>query len=301
MPSQFNLILTYILLVFIWSTTPLAIVWSVSDLHMMWSLVLRFFFALPLALMIIWGCQIAFPFHSTALKSYLAGSLSLIGSQIFTYAATAYLSSGMIALMFGLAPIIAGLVGRFAFGQVLRTMQWVGMVISLSGLSIICFSDGSQHVQPIGIGLMLLSVFAYVYSVFWVKKIRADISPMAQASGSILVSTVLALCLVPFIWQYAPSQIPDLKSTMALFYTVMISSLLAMFCYFKLVQNIQAATLSLTTVMTPLFAILIGAVLNHEHLSIDILSGSIAILFGLFIYFYRDIQTSWRMQKQSNV
>ncbi|MFI7852279.1 hypothetical protein ACFMJT_09210, partial [Acinetobacter baumannii] len=30
MPSQTNLASTYVLLVFIWATTPLAIVWSVS-------------------------------------------------------------------------------------------------------------------------------------------------------------------------------------------------------------------------------------------------------------------------------
>ena len=33
MPTQTNMIATYLLLVFIWATTPLAIVWSVTDLH----------------------------------------------------------------------------------------------------------------------------------------------------------------------------------------------------------------------------------------------------------------------------
>jgi len=44
MPSKSNLMTTYILLVFIWASAPLAIVWSVADLHMMWALVLRFFY-----------------------------------------------------------------------------------------------------------------------------------------------------------------------------------------------------------------------------------------------------------------
>ena len=55
------------------------------------------------------------PMDRLSLQSYLAGSLSFIGSQIFTYMATVYLSSGMIALMFGLAPIMTGLIGRFFF------------------------------------------------------------------------------------------------------------------------------------------------------------------------------------------
>ncbi|MDX8253135.1 DMT family transporter [Acinetobacter pittii] len=292
MPSQTNLALTYALLVFIWATTPLAIVWSVSDLHLMWALLLRFFIALPLAVIILLILRTPFPTHRQAVHSYIAGSFSLIGSQIFTYAATQYLSSGMIALMFGLAPIMAGLIGRFAFGQQLYKLQWLGMAIAVSGLAIICLSGANQHVHPFGIVLMLISVFVYSFSIFWVKKVNAQIQPMAQATGSILVSSIFASCFIPFIWQYAPTHLPEAKSLFALIYTVLMASLVAMFCYFKLIQNIQATTLSLTTVITPMIAMIIGAALNHEQLSIMVFVGAFIILSGLFLYFYKDIQAN---------
>ncbi|MFC1397152.1 EamA family transporter [Acinetobacter lactucae] len=292
MPSQTNLALTYVLLVFIWATTPLAIVWSVSDLHLMWALLLRFFIALPLAVIILLILRTPFPTHRQAVHSYIAGSFSLIGSQIFTYAATQYLSSGMIALMFGLAPIMAGLIARFAFGQQLYKLQWLGMTIAVSGLAIICLSGANQHVHPFGIVLMLISVFVYSFSIFWVKKVNAQIQPMAQATGSILVSSIFASCFIPFIWQYAPTHLPEAKSLFALIYTVLMASLVAMFCYFKLIQNIQATTLSLTTVITPMLAMIIGAVLNHEQLSIMVFVGAFIILSGLFLYFYKDIQAN---------
>ncbi len=292
MPSQTNLALTYALLVFIWATTPLAIVWSVSDLHLMWALLLRFFIALPLAVIILLILRTPFPTHRQAVHSYIAGSFSLIGSQIFTYAATQYLSSGMIALMFGLAPIMAGLIGRFAFGQQLYKLQWLGMAIAVCGLAIICLSGANQHVHPFGIILMLISVFVYSFSIFWVKKVNAQIQPMAQATGSILVSSIFASCFIPFIWQYAPTHLPEAKSLFALIYTVLMASLVAMFCYFKLIQNIQATTLSLTTVITPMLAMMIGAALNHEQLSIMVFVGALIILSGLFLYFYKDIQAN---------
>ncbi len=31
---------------------------------------------------------------------------------------------------------------------------------------------------------MLISVFVYSFSIFWVKKVNAKIQPMAQATGS---------------------------------------------------------------------------------------------------------------------
>ncbi|MEJ5206231.1 DMT family transporter [Acinetobacter junii] len=295
MPSRTNLILTYGLLVFIWATTPLAIVWSVSDLHPMWALVLRFFIALPLAIVVLLILKVRFPVDKVSILSYIAGSLSLIGSQIFTYAATAYLSSGLIALMFGLAPIMAGLIGRFGFQQKLALLQWLGMAVSIIGLGLICLSDNQNHVQPLGIGLMIVSVFAYSLSIFLVKKINANIQAMAQATGSILVSTLIAILVVPWIWQYVPTQMPSAKSLLALFYTVIMASLIAMFCYFKLVQNLKPTTLSLTTVMTPLLAILIGAFLNDEQLSIQVFVGASIVLFGLLLYFIKDLRAYRRM------
>ena len=296
MPSRINLMFTYGLLVFIWASTPLAIVWSVADLHPMWALVLRFFIALPLAVLVLLFFKIKFPRDKIALLSYLAGSLSLIGSQIFTYAATPYLSSGLIALMFGLAPIMAGLIGRFGFEQKLGNLQWVGMGTSIIGLALICFSGSQKHVQPIGILFMLISVFAYALSIFLVKKINADVQPMAQATGSILVSTLCALVLLPWIWQYAPTHLPAAKSLFALIYTVLMASLIAMFCYFKLVQNLKATTLSLTTVMTPLIAILVGAYLNQEQLSAQVFVGASIILLGLLLYFFQELNQYRRLK-----
>ena len=162
MLSKRNIVITYVVLVFIWATTPLAIVWSVSDIYILWAMALRFFIALPIAAILLFFLKVKFPTDKVALQSYVAGSFSLIGSQIFTYIATQYLSSGIIALMFGLAPIIAGLMAHFALNQHLNRLQWLGMFVAISGLALICFAGSEQNIQPIGIGLMLISVFMYL-------------------------------------------------------------------------------------------------------------------------------------------
>ena len=292
MPKQANLVLTYALLVFIWSTTPLAIVWSITDLHPMWALALRFFIALPFAMGLLWLFKTALPLDKVSLHSYLAGACSFIGSQIFTYWSAHYLSSGMIALMFGLAPIVTGLIGRFIFQIHLSSNQWLGMCIAVLGLSIICFVGGDQHIQPFGIVLAFMGVLVYCMTMFWVKKINAPIVPMAQATGSILFSVFFACLMLPFIWQYAPTGMPSAKSVFGLSYAVIMASLIAMFCYFKLVQNIQASTLSLTTVLTPMLALCFGILLNGEKLTLMGVLGAAVLLFGLLVYFYRDLKAS---------
>lgn len=294
MPPKSNLMLTYALLVFIWSTTPLAIVWSVEDLHPMWALAIRFFLALPLALVLLWLFKTRLPLDRVSLHSYLAGACSFIGSQIFTYWSTDYLSSGIIALMFGLAPLISGLIGRFVFQMQLSLNQWLGMGIALIGLSVICLGDADQHIQPIGIVIALVGVLVYCVSMFWVKKINAPIDPMAQAAGSIGLSVVFSIGMLPFIWQYAPTAMPHAKSLFGLVYAVIMASLIAMFCYFKLVQKIKPTTLSLTTVLTPMLALLVGVLLNNEKLPLIALVGVVILLFGLVVYFAKEIKASYK-------
>ena len=297
MPSKFNIALTYALLVFIWATTPLAIVWSATDLHPLWALALRFFLAFPIAILLLLILRGRLPLDQRSIQSYIAGACSFIGSQIFTYLAVDYLSSGLIALMFGLAPLITGILGIFIFKIRLYWSQWLGMVIALIGLAIISLGGDQQVVHPTGIVLMLMSVLIYCASIFWIKKINAPLQPLSQATGSITISTLIALCLLPFIWQYAPTQIPEMKSLLGLFYAVVMSSLLAMFCYFKLVKNIKATTLSLTTVLTPIIALGVGAYFNNEALTTMIFVGAFVLLTGLFVYFYKDLMLAYKVKK----
>ncbi len=297
MPKQSNLVLTYGLLVFIWSTTPLAIVWSVEDLHPMWALAIRFFLALPLALGLLWLFKTRLPLDRLSLHSYLAGACSFIGSQIFTYWSTDYLSSGIIALMFGLAPIISGLISRFVFRVHLSFNQWLGMTIALLGLSVICLGDADQHIQPVGIVIALTGVVVYCGSMFWVKKINAPIDPMAQAAGSIGLSVIFSIAMLPFIWPYAPTAMPHAKSLFGLLYAVVMASLIAMFCYFKLVQKIKPTTLSLTTVLTPMLALLVGVLLNNEKLPLIAFVGVVILLFGLVVYFFKEIRASMQARQ----
>ncbi len=296
MSNRFVIALLYALLVFIWATTPLAIIWSVADIYPMWVMLIRIYCALPLAWLLLRFYRIGLPFDRLAVRSYFAGAMSLIGSQIFTYAGAAYLSSGMMALMFGLAPIIAGLIAHFAFAQHLKVLQWVGLALALLGLAIMCLSDSKQQVHPMGILLLLMAVTVYASSMFWVKAINAPVAPMAQATGSIFISALLGFLLIPFIWSHHPVAMPEGRALWALLYSIIMASVIAMFCYFKLIQSIQATTLSLTTVMTPIIAILLGASFNHERLSLQLLLGVFTILLGLLLYFWRELQRYRQMR-----
>ena len=283
----------YALLVLIWAATPLAIVWSVAEIHPMWVLIIRYFGASIIALFLLKIMRDPLPFDSTSMKSYLAGSLNLIGAQLFIYLAANYLTSGLMALIFGFSPLIAGLIGHV----ILKThqlvwLQWSGMAVAIAGLSFVLLDSADSKVNPGGVVLMLISMVSYISSIFWVKQINAPLSPMSQATGSLLLSAAGSLLLIPFIWQHMPTQLPGTQALIGFVFTMIMSSIVAMLCYFWLIRRLNASTVSLSNVMTPVIALVLGATLNHEIISSHAFAGIAVVMFGIIMYFWKE----WREQ-----
>ena len=281
---------SYIALVLIWAATPLAVVWSISGIHPMWGLIGRYTLSLLLMLPLLKLLQQRFPVNRIALKSYAAGSMNLIGGQFFMYLAASYLSSSLIALMYGFAPLLAGVVGHSILKtQKLKWFQWLGMVIALIGLIVVFLGQQNSGFHIIGVGMMMVSLVSYVCSIFWVKSINAPVPAMAQATGSIAASFLLSMLIVPFVWQYFPSEIPSAKALSGLAFTVVASSVIAMLCYFSLLRQLAPSTIALTNVMTPIVAMGLGALLNNEHISFTAICGMVTVITGLLLYFGQEM------------
>jgi len=283
----------YALLVLIWAATPLAIVWSVAEVHPMWVLIIRYFGASLIALALLKIMRDPLPFDAVSMKSYLAGSLNLIGAQLFIYLAANYLTSGLMALIFGLSPLIAGLIGHV----ILKThklvwLQWLGMGVAVSGLTFVFADSAESNVNPWGVVLMIISMISYISSIFWVKQINAPLKPMSQATGSLIVSALGSLALIPFIWQHFPTQMPSTNAIIGFVFTMILSSIVAMLCYFWLIRRLAASTVSLSNVMTPVIALVLGATLNNEYISSNAFVGIVIVMFGIVMYFWKE----WREQ-----
>lgn len=296
--SRWQVSSRYVLLVLIWSSTPLAVVWSVQDVHPMWALTARFILAALLAYAICRVMGLRLPLHKLALQSYLAGSLSLLGAMLLTYLAAPYLASGLISLLFGFAPLVAGLMS-FAWvkDQKLFAEQWLGMLIAVLGLSFICLSGERAFAHPMGIGLIFLAVLCYVGSMFWVKQVHANLHPLVQTTGSLIISAVGIVMLMPLFWQYFPTHVPSMLTIMAILYTVVVASVIAMLCYFDLVQRLNPSTVALTTVLTPVLALLWGVWFNHEHIGAEVIKGVGIVLLGLMLYFVREWMVGFKVRR----
>ena len=102
--------------VLIWSTTPLGIVWSSESVHPTMAVLLRMLIALVLGSLIILLMRIRLPWNTTARKLYAVSSIGIVGGMLLSYFAARYLSSGTMSLIFGLSPLISGLLAQKNIG-----------------------------------------------------------------------------------------------------------------------------------------------------------------------------------------
>lgn len=278
----------YMILILIWSTTPLAVVVSLRGLNPIWSLSVRFLLAIIIARILLWVIRQPLPTDKAALRCYLAGTLGLFWAMLFTYLGAQYLPSGLISLIFGLSPLFAGLVGHFRDAKLYR-IQWVGMMLSTLGLAGI-FGSVHMHAGILkGMIYVLIGVMAYVGSIFWLRYEKASLHPLAQTTGSLALSMIGLMTLLPFYWTVRPTHIPSGETLFALVYSAIFASVVAMLCYFFLISRMKPATLSLATVMTPVLALILGSWINNEMISRAMMMGIGVVMLGLIVYFIYDL------------
>lgn len=282
----------YLGLVLIWSATPLSVVLSLRDLDAVWALTLRMLLAAVLASLLLRVMKLEFSRDRVALKLYAVGSLSMFGAMMLTYLGARHLPSGMISVLFGLSPLMVGLLTQlFHREQRLSVLQWLGMVLGVLGLVVIFMDGDSMDALHLPSVLMVLGgVLCYAVSAMWMKRLPHSLPPVVQTCGALWMSAAGCVLVLPVLGGPAPDHMPGLVSLSALLFSASLGSIVAMVCYFFLLQRIAVGTMALTTLITPVFALLLGMLLNHERFHAATLGGMALIMLGLVGYYGQEVR-----------
>lgn len=278
----------YLAVVIIWSTTPLGIVWSSETVSPTLALLLRMAIAAILGLGFILVSKTRLPWTRPALMVYAYSSFSMVGGMLMVYFAASYISSGLMSLIFGLAPIISGLLAQWLLNEnPFSLVRKIAIAIALLGLATVCMDNISLTEKGlIGIGLVLSSVFCFSLSAVLIKSVKVEISAISTTVGALWMSLPLFLAA----WWFSDGTLPfeqwSSRSLFAIGYLGVFGSLIGFVAYFYILQRLAASTVALVTMITPVFAIALGASLNNEPLTINLLLGGCLVLIGLGLYQY---------------
>lgn len=284
----------FLAVVLIWSTTPLGIVWSSESVHPTMAVLLRMLIALILGSLILLVTRIRLPLSKTALTLYVFSSIGIVGGMLLSYFSAKYLASGTMSLIFGLSPLMSGLLAQKILNEPkFGPMRFLSLVVAFLGLGIVCSSKISLTSDSwIGLALVLTAVFLFSLSGVLIKTVKINIHPIASTVGALMFSTpIFALAWILFDGTL-PIDSWDKKSLYAIVYLGVFGSLIGFIAYFYILQNLKASSVALVTLITPIFAMMLGATLNGEVITSALILGAICVLFGLSLYQFGDTYLS---------
>ena len=272
----------YLSIILIWSTTPLAIQWSASGNGFLFPVMARMALGLAICVVLLGILRIKMPWHREARLTYLAAGLGIFGTMLCVYWGARYISSGLIALLFGLTPIFTSLAAVFWLDERNFTpSKIIGTLLSLLGLVAI-FGSGislGEHAVA-GILVVLVAVLLQSLSLVWVKRIGANIPAMAVTSGSLMLVAPLFL----LVWAIFDGTLPLTiapRASWAILYLGLFGSVLGFNFYFYVIKRMEAGQIALITLITPVSALLLGQFLNGESIQAGVWLGAACILCGL--------------------
>ncbi len=278
--------MAYLAVVIIWSTTPLGIVWSSETVSPTLAVLLRMLIAIIPGMVILKLANINLPWSKQARKIYTYSCVGIFGGMLFSYLAAQYLASGMMSLIFGLSPIFSGVLAQKILDEPkFSRLKKLALAVALSGLFVVCFDSMSlSENSVIGIAFILLGVFFFSLSGVMVKSVAIDIHPLATTVGALTFSVPLFAIVWFLIDGTLPYQEWHARSIWAILYLGIFGSLVGFLAYFFILQKLRASTVALITMMTPVFALYLGAVLNNETVSLHLIFGALLVMCGLALY-----------------
>lgn len=277
--------LSFLGVIMIWSTTPLAIFWSTQGVGFLLGVTSRMVIGAVLALMLTALLGLGMRWHRLARRAYLAAGLGIFGSMLSVYWSAQYIPSGWIALIYGLSPLATGLMAsRWLQGEALTGRRISGMLMGLAGLAVI-FSS-SLHLDShaaMGVAGVLLAMGIQSGCAVWLKRIDAGLPAMVITSGGLAVAAPLFTLVWLLAGAAVPPSIPG-RAMDAIGYLALFGSVLGFTMYFHVLQRVQATRVALITLVTPITALVLGHVLDGEALTPAVLAGATLILSGLALF-----------------
>lgn len=280
-----RLTLTYLMVVLIWASTPLGIKLSSDSLSFVASVASRVGLALCLAVLILLVLGKPLVRERSDWKVYFSAALGIFPALPLVYWAAQFIPSGLISVLFGLTPFMTGIMTML----VLKTnpfnpQRLFGLFMALLGLLVIFQSQIKLGPDAAyGVAAVLLSLSILSFSSVLLQRHASSIEPIRQATGALLVAFPgLLLC-----WLVMDGQLPgEISSTAlsAIAYLAVFGSLLGYPAYFYLLKHLSASTVSLTTLITPGIALVLGTVIAGEKIQPVVVLGAVLILFSLLFY-----------------
>lgn len=272
-------------IVFIWSTTPLAIKWSGEEVGFLFGVAARMTIALVVSLIVIALIRKTLPLDKKSWHVYMAVGLPMYVAMLLCYWGAQFVPSGLVSVMFGLTPIFTGIAASFWLSEKsFSIFKIIGMLMSIAGLAFI-FQESLdvESVAAIGLLGLLGATISHSLGTVWFKRVGNEMPAFTANTGGLGISVFLFSITWFFVGGGIPGSAPGYVVS-SIVYLGVFGSVVGAFLFYYALKRVKASTIGMLPLITPVSALLIGQWFNAEVVSFQTLTGAAVILSGLMFY-----------------
>ena len=274
----------FVLILFFWSTSWIAIAWQAGDVPALVSIFYRFVFAGILFLVTLRFCGRLQPSsRRDHLFFMLQGLLLFCLNFVGFYLATRYIASGLVAVVMSGAIVLNGINARLFFGQPFSRKMAAATAFGLCGLGVVFFRDivVTVDVNTIkGIVLAVLGTCSFsLGNMVSIRNSRNNIdlstaTAWAMCYGSLFTLVLIRIMGFSMVWD------PSLRYVGALVFLVLGASIAGFSLYLRLLTRVGAARAAYVLVVTPVIALLISAAFEGYQWQMNNFYGLCLVMAG---------------------
>ncbi|MEZ5728426.1 MAG: DMT family transporter [Burkholderiaceae bacterium] len=189
------------------------------------------------------------------------------------------LGAGLLAILNATAPLFGAVVGRLWLGERIGPMRASGLVVGFAGVVVLLW--GSAAAAPgalLAIALMLLTSASWGFAANYTRARLGRIDPIAITTGNMLVA---ALAIGPFAVPAWPTELPAARAWVEMLILGVLCSGGGMLLYFRLLRAIGTVPTMSVTFLSPVVAVVSGALYLGEPITTQTVLGGTIVLAGI--------------------
>jgi len=281
--------LAFLCVIIIWSTTPLAIQWSSGNAPLT-SLLIRMMIGMLFCLAVMGLMATRLPFDDHSRRLYVVGGLSIYLGMSLVYWSAQLMPSGWIAVIYGLSPLITGVISYFVEPDSrLTPIRIVGILLGFFGLYLVFNAGLALNENTIfGVSLLFISVLISASSSVLIRHLghTTELQPMQTTTGSLIVA-LPCFALTAWILEPAGEVHFSTQNLLGILYLGLIGTGIGFTLYYYLLKKMPANQVALIMLITPITALLLGNLLNDEPVISKVWLGAGFVCVGLLLYQYK--------------
>ena len=196
-----------------------------------------------------------------------------------------YISSGLGAIIGALVPLWVVIISLFR-GEKLVKSAIVGLVIGFAGVCVIFYEHLSDFLIfdfRFGIIISIISTLTWAFATLYTKKKAASFNPYFSLGIQMFISSIFLFTYLGATGSAVSLSTIPVISWVSIGYLVIFGSVLTFIAYIYALQNLPAEINSIYAYINPIIAVLLGAYIFGEPLSLVIAVGGTITLFGLYL------------------